>query len=181
MGILERDHGQYDSTVECFWASGACFLTRTALYKELGGLDSAFFAHMEEIDLCWRMHRVGKKVVCLPQTSVYHLGGGALPYESPRKVFLNFRNCLLMLRKNLPFMERVWLMPARCLLDYVASLQYLLKGDKEAAMAVVKARVAYHRMKHDVLREAARFSMPSPAVLASMRRPFSIILQHFCR
>lgn len=149
MGHLEEDHGQYDTPIECFWASGCCLVTRTALYKQLGGLNPVFFAHMEEIDLCWRMLRSGYKVMCLPGSKVYHLGGGALPYDSPHKVFLNFRNCLLMLHNNLPLATRLWLMPMRWGLDMVAALQYLLKGQGGAAWAVLRARVAFHRMKSE--------------------------------
>ncbi len=147
MNTIEEDHGQYDSECDIFWASGACFVVRTKIFKEVGGFDSTFFAHMEEIDLCWRLHSNRYKVKCLPQSTIYHLGGGALPYESPNKTFLNFRNSLLMLYKNLPISRRLWLFPLRFLLDYIASLQYLLKGKPKHAAAVIKARIAYHKLK----------------------------------
>ncbi len=184
MGVLEEDHGQYDTPIACFWASGCCLLMRTHIYKELGGLNPVFFAHMEEIDLCWRVQRAGYKVMCLPETKVYHLGGGALPYESPHKVFLNFRNCLLMLHQNLPLAERLWLMPLRWGLDMVASLQYLLTGKPQAALAVLRARADFHRLKaqsaqhgHNICSERGSSTTCSrPA--ATGRFPFSILL-HF--
>ena len=147
LSYVEDDRGQYDSQQQVFWTSGACMCVRTRIYKECGGLDSDFFAHMEEIDLCWRLNSRGWKLMCLPESVVYHLGGGALPYESPRKLFLNFRNSLLMLYKNLPASRLWWTMGARCVLDYVAMMQYLVKGEGKNAQAVVKARMAYHQMR----------------------------------
>lgn len=147
MGQLELDNGQYDSPERIFWATGACLLTRTAIYKEIGGLDADFFAHMEEIDFCWRLNSRGYKLLCLPESTVYHLGGGALPYESPRKTYLNFRNCLLMLYKNLPTESLYWIMPLRCCLDYVAALQFAIKGQGANAREVIHARIDYHKMR----------------------------------
>ncbi|MEG1904044.1 MAG: glycosyltransferase family 2 protein, partial [Bacteroidales bacterium] len=103
---VEEDLGQYDTVADIFWATGACLFTRTKDYHEAGGLDALFFAHMEEIDLCWRFHRRNKRVVCVPQSVVYHLGGATLDTENPRKTYLNFRNNLLMLYKNLPAGKR---------------------------------------------------------------------------
>lgn len=153
MTHLEVDHGQYDKVQPIFWATGACLLTRTRIYKELGGLDAKFFAHQEEIDLCWRMlnHASSAEnqpiLVAIPQAVVYHLGGGTLGYENPRKTFLNFRNNLLMLYKNLPTTHRWWIMLVRFGMDYLAALQMLLTGQKENVKAVVRARCAYHKMK----------------------------------
>lgn len=150
MGWVEEDHGQYDSVMPIFWATGACMLTRTHIYKELGGLDASFFAHQEEIDLCWRMHNYAHgemNIVCLPQSVVYHVGGGTLGYENPRKTFLNFRNNLLMLYKNLPKNRRWWIMFVRFWMDYLAALQMLVTGQKANVRAVVQARRAYHKMK----------------------------------
>ena len=147
LSYVEEDHGQYDTTQPVFWTSGACMCARTRIYKECGGLDADFFAHMEEIDLCWRMNSRGWKLVCVPDSVVYHLGGGALPYESPRKLFLNFRNSLLMLYKNLPTRRLCPTLAARCFLDYVAVMQYLLKGQGQNAKAVIQARMAYHKMR----------------------------------
>ena len=155
MTHLEVDHGQYDKVQPIFWATGACLLTRTRIYKELGGLDAKFFAHQEEIDLCWRMlnHTSSANnqpiLVAIPQAVVYHLGGGTLGYENPRKTFLNFRNNLLMLYKNLPTTHRWWIMLVRLGMDYLAALQMLLTGQKENVKAVVRARCAYHKMKKE--------------------------------
>lgn len=180
MGHLEHDHGQYAQPAEVHWVSGACLVTRTALFREMGGLDDAFFAHMEEIDFCWRLRCRGYQLICLPEATVYHLGGGALPYESPRKTYLNFRNCLLMLYKNLPWLRLIWLLPVRCLLDYVASLQYLLKGQAANAWAVVRARFDYHKMRHtpSMYRKRKR-NIAKLLVRYPVFRPFSILIAYY--
>ena len=125
---LENDEGQYDEPMEVFWATGACMFVRADLYKQIGGLDDSFFAHMEEIDLCWRLKNAGYKIYCCPASKVYHIGGGTLPKNSPRKTYLNFRNNLSLLVKNLPD-GRVWpIIAYRLILDWVASLKFLLEG-----------------------------------------------------
>jgi len=144
---VEKDNGQYDSIAQVFWATGACMCVRTSVYKDLGGLDNDFFAHMEEIDLCWRMQMRDYQIYCIPQSVVYHLGGGALNYESPRKTYLNFRNCLLMMYKNLPTRHLIGVWIARFFLDYVAALHLLLTGKAKNAWAVVQARCAFWRMR----------------------------------
>lgn len=138
---IETDVGQYDDTSEIFWATGACFFIKADLFKSYGGFDDDFFAHMEEIDLCWRMKRDGHKVFHCGQSVVYHVGGGTLAYSNPRKTYLNFRNSLLLLIKNLPFASLIWKMPFRWLLDYVAVIKYLLTGDIKDAGMVIKAHV----------------------------------------
>ncbi len=142
---VEEDKGQYDSTVDVDWTSGACMCVRTKVYKECGGLDAAFFAHMEEIDLCWRMRNKGWRLVCLPESVVFHLGGGALSYESPRKTYLNHRNNLLMIYKNKQHPGGVLFV--RGLLDYAAALFYLLQGRWGAFKAVFQARKDYRKMR----------------------------------
>lgn len=142
---VEEDKGQYDTAAEVDWTSGACMCVRTKVYKECGGLDAAFFAHMEEIDLCWRMRNAGWRLVCLPQSVVYHLGGGALSYESPRKTYLNHRNNLLMIYKNKQ--HPCGVLFVRGLLDYVAACFYLLQGRWGAFKAVFQARRDYRKMK----------------------------------
>lgn len=144
---VEQDKGQYDSVAEVLWTSGACMCIRTCIYKESGGLDSEFFAHMEEIDLCWRLCCRGYQLVCLPDSTVYHLGGGALGYENPRKTYLNFRNNLLMIYKNMPAKRLWWVLLLRFVLDYAATLQFLLTGKPKQARAVLTARKDYHKMK----------------------------------
>lgn len=152
---VEEDKGQYDSIVEVDWTSGACMCVRTQVYKDCGGLDASFFAHMEEIDLCWRMRNKGWRLVCLPQSVVYHLGGGSLHYDSPRKTYLNHRNNLLMIRKNKQHPGGVLLV--RFFLDYAAAVFYLLQGRREACKAVFEARRDYHRMIKKMRREASFF------------------------
>lgn len=147
MSYTEEDHGQYDTPASVFWVTGACMLIRTRLYREAGGLDGTFFAHQEEIDLCWRLQCRGYEIACVPQSAVYHLGGGALGYENPRKTYLNFRNNLLMLYKNLPACSLWRVMAVRCVLDYVAALPMWLSGHSANARAVLQARRDFHRMR----------------------------------
>lgn len=142
---VEEDKGQYDTEAEVDWTSGACMCVRTKVYKECGGLDAAFFAHMEEIDLCWRMRNAGWRLVCLPQSVVYHLGGGALSYESPRKTYLNHRNNLLMIYKNKQ--HACGVLFVRGILDYAAACFYLLQGRWGAFKAVFYARKDYRKMR----------------------------------
>ena len=144
---IEADHGQYDSVIDLFWATGACLLIRRKDFLEAGGLDARFFAHMEEIDLCWRLRSRGRRIVCLPQSKVWHWGGGTLSAENPRKTFLNFRNNLLMLYKNLPEAKLRSVLCQRALLDFVAAMFFILKGERKNARAVFEARRAYRQMK----------------------------------
>lgn len=145
--IVEKDEGQYDSQADLLWATGACLFIRTAVYKEVGGLDGGFFAHQEEIDLCWRLRARGYRLVCEPQSVVYHVGGATLNVESPRKTFLNFRNNLLMLYKNLPEKELRPAMRLRFWLDYIAATKFLLCGHFSNAKAVYEARQAYYQLR----------------------------------
>ncbi|MBR6035173.1 MAG: glycosyltransferase family 2 protein [Paludibacteraceae bacterium] len=142
---VEKDHGQYDTETDVDWTSGACMCVRTQIYKECGGLDAAFFAHMEEIDLCWRMRNAGWRLVCLPKSTVYHLGGGSLSYDNPRKTYLNHRNNLLMIYKNKQHPYGVLFI--RFFLDYAAAFLYLLQGRPKSAKAVFEARRDYLRMR----------------------------------
>ena len=141
---IETDNGQYDSPIDILWATGACLFIKTHIYINEGGLDSGFFAHQEEIDMCWRLRSRGYRIVCTPQSKVYHVGGGTLNSESPRKTFLNFRNNLLMLYKNLPngYLEPV--LRLRTVLDYVAAFKFLLEGNWQNAKAVYLARKEFH-------------------------------------
>ena len=147
LNSVEKDKGQYDDIIPVFWASGACLIIRLEDYKQAGGLDARFFAHQEEIDLCWRLNAQGKKIVCLPQSVVYHVGGGTLDKSNPRKTYLNFRNNLLMLYKNLPKKKYRKIMTVRLFLDYLSALNFILKGEINNAKAIWKARNDFHRMK----------------------------------
>ncbi|MBE6320969.1 MAG: glycosyltransferase family 2 protein [Bacteroidales bacterium] len=144
---LEEDEGQYDAVAPIFWASGACFFINREVYLKEGGLDAVFFAHQEEIDLCWRLHCRGYQIMAVPQSVVYHVGGATLEYESPRKTFLNFRNNLLMLYKNLPTMKWLLVMLIRMPLDYVAALQMLFAGKLLNFKAVLQARCAFWKLR----------------------------------
>ena len=145
--VVEEDKGQYADVVPVFWVSGAAMFIRLKDYIETGGLDGRFFAHMEEIDLCWRLKSRGRELVYIPQSVVYHVGGATLNKDNPRKTFLNFRNNLLMLYKNLPESELRKVMFVRGLLDWVAALVFFLKGEKGNAKAVFRARKEYRQMR----------------------------------
>ena len=147
MGVVEEDNGQYDTVVPVFWATGAALFIRLKDYQDAGGLDGRFFAHMEEIDLCWRLRARGRMLVCVPQSTVYHVGGATLKKENPHKTFLNFRNNLVMLYKNLPEEELGYVMRVRTVLDCVAALSFLLKGQFANMWAVLRARRAFHSLR----------------------------------
>ena len=146
MGVVEKDENQYDTVIPLFWATGAALFIRRSDYLTAGGLDGRFFAHMEEIDLCWRLRSRGRQIVCIPQSAVYHVGGATLKKENPHKTFLNFRNNLVMLYKNLPEEELNKVMRVRACLDYVAAFTFLLKGDLGNARAVVRARKEFKKI-----------------------------------
>ncbi|MBR6760278.1 MAG: glycosyltransferase family 2 protein [Alistipes sp.] len=139
LSTTEHDCGQYDTPREVFWASGAAFCCRAELFHRLGGFDGDFFAHMEEIDLCWRMQLAGYKVMCEPRSVVYHLGGGTLPNESPRKLYLNYRNNLSMLFKCAPAWQRCVVAVARPAADMLSAVIYLLKGQFSLTQATLRA------------------------------------------
>ncbi len=139
----EKDEGQYDDTQPCFWATGAALFVRAHLYKELDGLDENFFAHQEEIDFCWRLQLAGYSVYAVPEAVVYHVGGGTLAKTSPKKTYLNFRNNLIMLSKNLPKPVVFIKIPLRLFLDVVAAWRFLFAGELNNFMAVAKAHVHY--------------------------------------
>ena len=142
----EQDKGQYDEPIEIFWATGACLMTRVELYNTVGGLDAEFFAHMEEIDLCWRIHLAGFQIWAVPSSHVFHLGGGSLPAENPKKTYLNFRNNLLLLHKNLPDSTRRRKLFVRRLLDTIAWAKFVATLDFKNARAVLKAHRDFRRM-----------------------------------
>ncbi|HET9570716.1 MAG TPA: glycosyltransferase family 2 protein [Bacteroidales bacterium] len=147
LSVVEKDFGQYDQPADIFWATGACLCIRTEDYRSAGGLDARFFAHMEEIDLCWRLRSRGKRIVCLPACTVFHLGGATLSKENPHKTFLNFRNNLLMLYKNTSERRFCTVFIFRLMLDYLSGLVFLLTGKPHDAWAVVRARFAFWSMR----------------------------------
>lgn len=143
----EKDFGQYDSPMEIFWATGAAMMVRSDAYLKAGGLDEKFFAHMEEIDLCWRMMLNGGKIAVVPSSIVYHLGGGSLPASNPRKTYLNFRNSLLMLHKNLPESTRSRKLITRRLLDTIAWAKFIASFDFKNARAIWRAHRDFSKMR----------------------------------
>ena len=147
--VLETDTGQYDDTVPIFWASGACMVIRRKDYLQAGGLDARFFAHQEEIDLCWRLNARGKKMVCVSASVVYHVGGASLDKENPQKLYLNFRNNLLMIYKNEPPATLISTFSIRYLLDFLAFLHLVLQGKFKNAQAVIRAHRDFLKMRTD--------------------------------
>lgn len=142
---LEKDNGQYNDVCEIFWATGAAMFVKAKVWKDLGGLDDDFFAHMEEIDFCWRAKNAGYKVYYCPQSVVYHIGGGTLPPSSPFKTFLNFRNNFSLLFKNLQKRQLAYVFPIRILMDWVAALKFLAEKKPKEFTAVIKAHWNFYR------------------------------------
>ena len=136
---VEKDRGQYESAIDVFWASGAVFLLRADVYHEVGGFDNDYFAHMEEIDLCWKIHRAGYGIKVIPSSEVFHVGGSVILYGSAEKTFRNYRNNLILMTKHLPTSRLIWLLPWRILLDLVSALQAMLAGRKMESTAILNA------------------------------------------
>lgn len=179
---VERDHGQYDTPIEVFWATGACMMIRSADYWAAGGLDGRFFAHNEEIDLCWRLRSRGRKIFCLPQSVVYHVGGGTLPQGNPRKTFLNFRNNLTMLYKNLPPRELRPVMRMRWWLDYLAAFQTLLAhGNVGDFKAIYRARKAFRQWREQFDADRQRIAAERRVETIPEIAPFSLVWQYYAR
>ena len=174
MDTTEQDYGQYDDEVDVFWATGASLCIRRDVYRVAGGLDEAFFAHMEEIDLCWRLKNGGYTLKVVPSSVVYHLGGGSLPMNHPRKLFLNYRNNLLMLHKNLCAKQRKKIFFARVLLDTMAGGLFLLKGQWSNTRSVIRAYKAFREMRKV-------YPVPERSVSLSGIYPRSIVLDYFLR
>lgn len=170
---VEEDRGQYDEPMKIMWASGAALLVRSALYEEVGGLDKEFFAHMEEIDLCWRIQLAGHSVDVVPASRVYHLGGGSLPASNPRKTYLNFRNNLLLLHKNIPAKDLFATLLRRRLLDTLAWAKFVATFDFANARAVLKAHNDFRRMRRLYKTHPTRNLLREPL----QRR--NIILSHY--
>lgn len=142
---LEKDNGQYNDSTEIFWATGACMFIRSEVYNSLEGFDATFFAHFEEIDLCWRIKNKGLKIYTEPKSTVYHVGGGTLNAESPRKTFLNFRNSLSMLYKNVPQKKLISVIFVRLLFDGLIGIRFILKGKFKHCLAIIKAHFAFYK------------------------------------
>jgi len=178
---LEEDRGQYDDTTEVFWGSGACLLIRAGLYRESGGLDENFFAHMEEIDLCWRLKRMGYQIHYVPQSTVYHVGGGTLGRGNPKKTFLNFRNNLLLLYKNLPSHRKKRILFSRKILDGISALRFLFQGDIKDFNAVYRAHRAFYGMKGLYNGTKKQNNVAENNVIVSGIYPRSIVADFFLK
>ena len=180
---VEKDSGQYDKPAQILWATGACMLIRSRVYWEVGGLDGRFFAHNEEIDLCWRLHQYGYSVWCVPESRVYHVGGGTLPKVNPMKTYLNFRNNLTMLYKNLPDKELSMVMRWRWFLDYVAAFETLMVNRNVGDFkAIFRARRDFQRWKHDF--DADRETIKKKRVCTLQmpaRQLYSILWQYYVK
>ena len=176
---IEKDLGQYDADVPLLWATGACLVVRLPIYKEVGGLDGRFFAHMEEIDLCWRLRLRGYEVRSVASSVVYHVGGATLNAGHPRKTFLNFRNNLLMLYKNLPEGELRKVLFVRALLDYVAAAMFLLKGEWGNVKAVFRARKEYRKLKTEFRDSREENLRKSVSMNVPERSRFSILWKYY--
>ena len=151
--VFEHDQGQYDDDQEIFWATGACLLIRADLFKEFGGFDVRFFAHMEEIDLCWRLKNAGYRILYNHESTVYHVGGGALPYENPKKTFLNFRNSLFMIARNHHDSPLFIKILKRLLLDGIAGAKFILEGNAKHMWQIVKAHLQFYGKLGTLLKE----------------------------
>ena len=179
---VEADNGQYDYAMPVLWATGAALLVRAADYWNVGGLDGRFFAHNEEIDLCWRLCIQGRKVYCLPESQVYHVGGGTLPKSNPMKTFLNFRNNLTMLYKCLPDDELHHVMRWRWFLDYLAAWEMLLlKHNLGDFKAVYRARRAFRRWRKDFEQDRQTIQSSRKVSDAPVRRRFSLLWQYYVK
>ena len=182
LDIVEQDNGQYDYRAEVLWATGACLMIRSKDYWEAGGLDARFFAHNEEIDLCWRLRLMGRKIFCIPESGVYHVGGGTLPKCNPMKTFLNFRNNLTMLYKNLPEEELRHVMRMRWLLDYLAAFETLVFnrniGDFKA---IYMARHAFKKWLPEFKADRERIQAGRVEGRVNERVSYSILWQYYIK
>ena len=178
--MVEKDEGQYDEVCPILWATGACLMIRATDYWKVGGLDGRFFAHNEEIDLCWRLRAMGREIYCIPESKVYHVGGGTLPKNNPMKTYLNFRNNLTMLYKNLETDELPHVMRVRWWLDYVAAFKMLiLDGHWGDFKAVFKARKAFCKWKKDFEGDRQYLQQHRSVSNHQLLSPYSVLWQYY--
>ena len=157
---LEEDHGQYDDTKQVFWATGACMFVRSSVFKKLGGFDQSYFAHQEEIDLCWRANNQGYKVFYIGSSQVYHLGGSTLSNMNPKKTFLNFRNSLFNILKNLPLPQALVIIVLRLILDGMAGIVFLFQGKIKHTLAILKAHVSFYYYARSIRKKKSKILKP---------------------
>ena len=181
MGTVEEDKGQYDEPASLLWATGAALMIRSEAYWQAGGLDGRFFAHQEEIDLCWRLRSRGYGIACVPQSKVWHVGGGTLPKDSPHKTYLNFRNNLLLLYKNLPDERLETVMRVRFWLDALASVQFLLTGKWGSFLAVWRGRRDFFRMRPQFVADRERNLKEAVLSPVPEQTAVSILWQYYAR
>ncbi len=176
---VEEDNGQYNEPMQAFWASGTCCLIRRKAYWQVGGMYGFYFMHMEEIDLCWRLHTADYKIMYCPQSLIYHLGGGSLPYQSPRKTYFNFRNNIIMCWRNSPQWVKLWLLPLRMMMDAAAAFQFLVQKQTPHSLAVIKAY-------RDFFKWMFSYEWDCPKQKLSLRKAagaaaFSVVWKYFVR
>jgi GT2 family glycosyltransferase len=177
--VCEEDNGQYDQCEPIFWASGAALFIRSSVFHQLKGFDEYFFAHQEEIDLCWRIQLAGYKIYSCPSSVVYHVGGGTLPRGNSLKTYLNFRNNKIMMSKNLPLSKKLWIMPVRNFLDAVSAWKGLLSGDGGYFIAIIRAQVAFIKWWLFYQKKSV-FPVTKKANLAGYLQK-NIVWQHFAK
>ncbi len=181
---LENDLGQYNDNIAVFWASGGCLMVRAGAYHRAGGLDDTLYAHMEEVDLCWRLRQLGYTIGAIGGSTVFHVGGSVISYGSPQKLFYNFRNNLIILLKNERAGRLLWALPLRLLLDGVAGAQHLLKGQFKEVGVILKAHRSFYGQLGHCLRRRRAFRKVAPAEArrpAAGRYPGSIVWAYFGR
>ncbi len=178
---VEQDLGQYNDNKEVFWCSGACMFIKSEVYHSIGGFDNEYYAHMEDIDLSWRVKNAGYKVMVCPQAEVFHVGGHIISYGSPAKVFRNYKNGLIMLVKNLPFNELWWIIPSRFVLDGIAGLRALLQGNPKETKAILHAHWEFYMgLRHWLRkRKEAQKSVNNPNRVGWFQR--SVVLAYFIK
>lgn len=180
--VVEQDKGQYDEPAKIHWATGAALLVRARIYKEVGGLDGRFFAHQEEIEMCWRMRIRGYQIWCLPQSKVYHVGGGTLPKSNPMKTYLNFRNNLTMLYKCLPEKDLKPVMRLRWFLDYLAAFQtLLLKRNIGDFKAIFRARRDFKRWRKDFEKDRQHIRQSRVVGNDAEYAPFLLLWRYYAK
>ncbi len=178
---VEADNGQYDCISDIFWATGACMFVRASAFEDAGGFDADFWAHMEEIDLCWRLKNKGFRIVYTPESTVYHVGGGTLSYDNPRKLFLNFRNNLWLLYKNLPPKQLYVTLFLRMILDGIAALKLLTEFNVKGILAVLKAHYQFYCSLPVLKRKRKELKLKGYFDLPDQKLPPSIVVQFYLR
>ncbi len=181
LDFIEEDTGQYDDQKDIFWATGACMVIRAELYKNIDGLDDDFFAHMEEIDLCWRLKNQGYRIVYCPKSTVYHVGGGSLPNNSPFKLYLNYRNNLFLLYKNLPNGKLLTVILTRMILDGLSAFIFLLRFSFKSFDAVLKAHFYFYKNLKNLRTKRKKLLSEKVVHHHSEIYPKSIVWNHFVK